>query len=442
VLFDYDSDSDPDLFLNNHYTRPLFYDNQGATMQKRKFPVLVASGHTVYDRHNCMWGEANFDGRPDFYCSSGAQRGRGEGPNQLLLQSSSGFSNATNDYRVADKFGRGRSANWLDFNRDGRLDIYVGNRTRAGAPNVMFRRGRDRFVRADVGLTESFPVVGSYWSDYNLNGYPDLLVLADDKPTVFYRNVGGRFHRTSVPGVTGYPWDSAAWGHYNGDKRSDLALVTQRRLVVMRNKGGSGSPFHEVFRAGLKLGRSVAWFDADNDGDLDLFVVQGRNDGANRGDLLFLRTANGFRRIRRPSTGAARLGDGDGVSTGDIDGDGREDLVVSNGFKRSRGRPDVLRNVGSSGSWIKVRLNGGARNPNAYGAFVQVQTEGRSYWRAITDGAVNRSQSAVNPVHLGIAGAGSASVRVEWPTGGADCVSNIAATQLVEIARGSSLCGN
>jgi enediyne biosynthesis protein E4 len=109
------------------------------------------------------------------------------------------------------------------------------------------------------------------------------------------------------------------------------------------------------------------------------------------------------------------------VATADYDRDGRVDLLITNGYKDAQGRIELLRNRTASGHWIAVELVGGRRNPFALGARVHVRTDRLSYWREVTDGASFRSQSEVNPVHLGIGRARVARVRVRWPGGAESC---------------------
>ncbi|MEA2488153.1 MAG: enediyne biosynthesis protein, partial [Actinomycetota bacterium] len=72
--------------------------------------------------------------------------------------------------------------------------------------------------------------------------------------------------------------------------------------------------------------------------------------------------------------------------------------------------------------WIELDPKGGTKNPYAYGARVEVRTPDLDYWRELTDGVGFKSQSEVDPVHLGIGSAALARVTIVWPDGGRDCL--------------------
>lgn len=428
-----------DLVLVRHKRKALAYENLSGSFTKMTTRAFdPPPGRWYYDRHSCAWGEADGDGDPDLMCVSGAQKGVGTGPNALLL--GAGLRRAGGRFGVRDPLGRGRSVNWLDFDGDDDLDLFIGNQIRNGAPNLTLRNDRGRFTSVDIGLTEERATTDSLWADWDNDTDPDLLVLGQGlRGSSAYENRSGRFVEIQMEGVSGQPWRSGSWGDLDGDGWTDLSLVDDNRAVVMRNREGK---MRTAQMKSLQAGRGSVWLDAENDGDLDLFVVQGIAAGADRPnhrDLLLINREGRFVSKRAGISGPTR-GDGDAASTADFDRDGRTDILVTNGFGEDhRGRPYLWRNRSISGEWISVRLHGGRFNPLGFGARVEVSSGRRTWTRRVTDGAGSHVQSDASALHFGIADARAVFVRVIWPSGGSDCL-EVLAGAVAGIARGTAPC--
>ena len=438
---DHDEDGDPDLFANRHWKRPRFYLNHGGrfVLSAQDF---FSGRHRLFDRHSCAWGEANGDGRVDFYCDSGAQRGEATGANQLWIQTSKGLVNRSKGYSVGDTFGRSRSVNWLDFDTDGDLDIFVGNKFRAGHPNVMFRNDRGSFTRVTAGLDVEMNTLHSAWSDWDRDGDPDLLILSYlPEPAVMYENIDGEFSLITVPGLSDNYWSSASWGDFDGDGWTDLHLVAPSEAVLMKNIEGE---FKEVDSEPLVGGASSHWMDVDNDGDLDIFVIQGKAGGRNRPDFYLVQGAGTFTRVEGDSFAGSKSGSGEAATVADYDGDGRLDLFVTNGSLTSReslqeGEWVLLRNRSDAGSWITIDIRGTPWNPWGYGGRLHVVAGELEYEREITDAVAFRSQSQVGRMLFGVGDADAISIRLSWPDGVSDCIEAEPEEEVV-IRHGESPC--
>lgn len=451
VWFDHDRNGFPDVFIGRHGGWPLFYANRGGTYKRLWLDFMSPPGYrsldsdTDVDRHSCAWGEATGDGRPDLYCTIGANDGRGRGPNQLLKRTDSGLRDIARRYGVRDIYGRGRSVNWIDHDTDGDLDLFVGNWSRAGNPNGMFVNRRGSFVERRVGVEDFLRTISSSWADWDRDGDPDLLVMQYRASTVAYENRGGQFARVSLPPITGGNWHSATWGDFDGNGYPDVHLIDEKRSMVLSNGRGS---FRVVDSRPVAQGRSGAWFDLENDGDLDLFVVTGAagvmpsDASVNRPDLLLVNRSRGFVPFRRRSFRGPTVGNGDSVTVADHDRDGREDMLVTNGYygyATWRGKTQLLANRTEARNWVAVDLMGTRWNPAGFGASITVTTQDRRYHRQLNDGVAFRSQSEVGHIHLGIGAALHAYVRVAWPGGETDCL-RIAHGQSQQLQMGTRPC--
>lgn len=439
---DFDENGKPDLWIGRHWRQPRLFRNLGGNtfdeMSDDDFRLAAV------DRHACVWGEANGDGDADLYCVRGADMGQGSGANQLFVSTPNGFKNKAVGNGVSNPNGRGRTANWLDYDSDGDLDLFVGNLTRAGYPNAMFRNDGDIFTQVEVGVEHELATVSSSWADWDLDGDPDLLVLQHEgHPAVAYENVGGAFRITDLPNVSGRHWSSGAWGDYDGDGRPDLHLVSPTKSRVLRN---TPSGFRVEKRLALIRGRMSLWFDVDNDSDLDLFVVQGARSKhpapnlVNRPDFLILNTRRGFKRLEGESYRGPKVGNGDAVSASDYDRDGRVDLFTTNGLFYWRGPNSLLQNRSEAGNWLGLDLDGDDRNPLGYGATVTVRIGDTTINRQITDEANYRSQNETGYLHVGLGDALTAQIEIRWPDGERDCLAS-PANVILPAVKGATPCG-
>ena len=252
----------------------------------------------------------------------------------------SGFSQPFTDIAasvgVADA-GPGRGVAWGDADQDGNLDLYLVN---SGQANRLFRNSGttlDGDIALVAGIADNASGFGAAWGDYDNDGDLDLYLARSGQTNRLYRNNGnGTF--TDVGGTAGVDNNdegrSVAWGDYDNDGHLDLYLVNDGPNRLFRNQGDG--TFEEVSSAaGVSdsgEGQAVAWGDYDNDGDLDLYVSNGRG-GIGLGgapNRLYRNNGNGtFTNV----AGSARVdddGDGRGVAWADYDNDGDLDLYLAN----------------------------------------------------------------------------------------------------------------
>jgi hypothetical protein len=185
------------------------------------------------------------------------------------------------------------------------------------------------------------------------------------------------------------------------------------RLVDATAAAGVGDP---------GSGRDAVFFDVDNDGDLDLFVVNGGLAFGQQPDALYLNRGDGTFQDVTAAAGIAGPDRGRGATATalDYDRDGDIDLFVTNGDGPplgNRGPYSLWRNESApQGNWLELDLAGGAGDPFALGAEVRARFGGRRLLlaRRSSDG---RFSTGVLPFHVGLGAARAAEIEVRWPSG-------------------------
>jgi hypothetical protein len=177
-------------------------------------------------------------------------------------------------------------------------------------------------------------------------------------------------------------------------------------------------------------------------------VVQGapgatpRPDAVNHRDFVLRRAHGRFAKVVRHSFRGPRHGNGDTVSVGDYNRDGRSDVFVTNGYfeyDQWTGKLRLLANKSPAKNWVAVDLFGGRWNPLAIDSEVRVRTTEATYRREVTDGVGFRSQSEVGHVIIGLGSATTAKIRVTWSDGSTDCAVGTAG-RTISVRKGASPC--
>jgi hypothetical protein len=467
---DYDNDGDPDLLLTGYGALALLRNDPGTATpdpraegepSPRRFVDVsreagIRSGPLDWFT-SAGWSDVDGDGFLDFYVARYARfdarsprscylglspegrrvlgtcgpelydpqygrfyRNRGESAGYA-------FEEATARFGLAATRGKGLGVAFGDFDDDGRPDLYVANDRMPGDLfHNRLRAPRSGLHVGGVGRQGSVRVAAIRNAERGAR--------SAEPP---FRNVGAE-------SGTAYSGDSrpqagmgADWGDYDGDGRLDLIVTTffLERKSLYHNEGAAG--FRDVSdEAGLTPAiRHVGWgsrfFDADNDGRLDLVIANGHavdpmaevdpEQPYAQPTLLFHQGESGFREIgARACEALARPIAGRGVATGDYDNDGRLDLLVTN----AEGEPLLLRNDSSPiHHWLRVRLVAAAQpgtrrrsNRQGIGARIWVTAGSVTQMREVTTGGSYLSASDPRP-HFGLGAATRVRLRVRWPSG-------------------------
>ncbi len=428
---DYDNDGDPDLYVTAYGGNTLYRNNGDGTFTDATVEAGVgASGWSA----SAAFVDADHDGRLDLFVTryldwsfdtngfcGGVEPGRRaychpdryRGVTSLLYHNEGGtrFTEIGARAGIADAAGKSLGIAIADFDRDGRIDIFVANDS---VREFLFRNlggGQFEEVARAAGAAydqdgRAFAGMGVVFDDQDNDGWPDL--IATTLSNQLYANF--RNERTGT-----FTYATHATG---------LAAITR-----------------------LRSGWGLALVDADNDGWRDLLVAQGHvldtvelttPHITYRQPLLVARNLH-TRFADVSSTAGAAFSvprASRGLAVGDLDDDGRVDAVVNT----LNGPAVVLRNVTKDpGHWIGVRLTGTRSNRDGLGATVEVTTD-RGPTRMATVNTTGSYLSANDrTAHFGLGAASRVtSVRVRWPSGAVQVVDTPPIDQVLTITEASN----
>ncbi|MBN1424617.1 VCBS repeat-containing protein [Candidatus Fermentibacteria bacterium] len=240
---------------------------------------------------------------------------------------------------LADDQGDSRSVNWIDFDTDGLLDLFITNGPQGGQNNRLYRNeggGAFSSVSGDPIVNDGSSSVGSSWADFDNDGDLDALVVNwYGQNNLLYSNNGdGSFSRISAGPVAtdGGHSETCGWADYDNDALLDVFVANSGPDEAECNflYRGSGGAFTTITEGAIVTdlfhSRSVSWADYDGDGDLDLFVAN----EANEYNSLYRNDGDGSFTMIPDGPVVTTRGRSFGSSWGDFDNDGDLDLFVAN----------------------------------------------------------------------------------------------------------------
>jgi hypothetical protein len=363
----------------------------------------------------------------------------------------------------------------VDYNGDSYLDIFATSfeRPSGGGVNLLYRNNGDMTftdVAAEAGLTrDTIENRTCAWADYDGDGFLDVFFT---RSSGLYKNNGdGTF--TDVTAAAGIivsdDAQSGAWGDYDNDGDLDLYVTlgeasggrgasaaedpdevteampfrqeitptptpTPINNILYRNNGDG--TFTDVTTASGAINNidalGVTWGDYDNNGYLDLYIVNTDFRSANR---LFLNNGDGtFTDVAHEAgvEGKIRQSRGSDASFFDYNNDGFLDLFLCNGAGTTTGPYVLFRNNGNSNKWLKIVLKGRQSNRSGIGAKILLTAGGQTQFREYT-GQHYMGQNYV-PIHFGLGQAAIVdSLTIKWPSGVTRTLHNIAVNQTITI---------
>jgi hypothetical protein len=384
---------------------------------------------------------------------------------------------------------------WIDYDRDGRLDLFISHYTvfdesripvrgkdpgcqyqgvpvfcgPAGLPqqNCLLYRNNGDGTFTDVSGQSGIAAVKPGYpltavaADFDGDGWPDIYVACDTSPGLYFHNNGdGTFTEQGLERGVSLSEDGQnqagmglGIGDFDGDGFLDIFKTHFRGdTEVLYRNNGRGYFRDLTLRAGLGVeNRFVAWgaaiADFDNDGLADLFFTTGMvypekipGVPSKSSSVLFRNLGDGrFEELADAGPGVAETHSSRGAAFGDFDNDGDVDILIVN----MNEPPSLLRNdVIGSNHWLKVLLVGASSNRSAIGAQVAVRFEHASRERKEAQAVLAQSSYlSVNDrrLHFGLGSATSASLEIQWPNGARESIPNVAADQLVTVREGAGV---
>jgi hypothetical protein len=494
AVFDYNGDGRPDIFFANganiatlkkdspKYKNRLFRnDGHGVYTDVTDAAGLAGTGYDI----GVAVGDYDNDGHPDIFVA-------GVYKNTLYHNNGDGtFTDVTAkaglDKSLDPQYGPlwSVAAVWVDVNNDGLLDLFVVNymqwkysdqplcsyhgiadychpRYYKPAPDQLFiNNGDGTFTdeSAKWGIREHpGKGMGVGMADYDLDGKQDLFVTNDAGYEFLFHNLGNKFEEVAFDAGVALPDDGnfisgmgLDFRDFNNDGYPDISYVAlNNQTFPLYENTGKGTFRDVTTSSGMRsesmsmAGYGSAFYDFDNDGWKDLFVTRGHveslpvpgadidqyntvfhNEGVS-GKWTALTGEAGF----QAAPGARHRG----CAFGDLDGDGRTDVVAT---ALSAGAEIWMNRSNNKNHWLDIALRGVKSNRDGIGARIKVVSKSGSQYNHMTT-SVCYASSSDGPVHFGLGNDTRAdSVTIWWPSGVVQNLNNVNADQILRVTEPS-----
>ncbi len=449
AIGDFDNDGWADIYITGFHGSALYHNNHDGTFTD----VTAKAGVANADRWgtSASFGDYDNDGNLDLYVANYVDvdmnnlpefgssvfcqyrgipvncgpRGLKGARDRLYHNNGNGtFTDVTEKLGIDKDSYYGLGVLWLDYDKDGCLDLYVANDS---SPSLLYHNnchGGFTEVGAEAGVAYSSDGreqagMGTDSADYDRDGWPDILKtnFSDDDNNLYHNDRGSEF--TDVAGPAGV--------------------------------GAISNPY---------LGFGAKFLDYDNDGWPDIFIanghvdpqVEGQSFGVGYAERPFLfhnlssdksggdkSKLGTFEEVGQKTGGAlSKKYVGRAALTADFWNRGRQDVLITN----LDASPVLLRNeVAAAGHWLEIRTIGSKSNRDGYGAKIEITVEGATRYAEVRAGSSFESSSDPR-VHFGLGTATRVDgIVVRWPSGQVDKVGAQAADQVLTFREGRGVSG-
>ena len=431
---DYDNDGYSDLFVT-YYGHSVLYHNQGNGTFKDVTEAAGLKSNSIRWDTGCSFFDYDLDGKLDLVVSGYVEFDRSKIPEP----------------------GSGGYCLWKG------MPVMCGPRGLPAGRNFLFHNdGHGKFSNVSepsgIGKPTGCYAFTALASDFDNDGYPDLYIACDSRPSLLYHNQkNGTFEEIGIPAgvaLNDAGQEQAGMGvavaDYDEDGYFDIAKTNfSDDAPNLYHNNGDGTFTDRVYESGLGartqfLGWGIHFIDIDNDGRKDLLLINGHvypevergplNYKYRQPRLLYWNVGGRFKDISAEGgPGITEPWVSRGSAVGDLDNDGSLEVVINN----LDGRPSLLKNFGTRKNWLLVRPIGVTCNRDAVGARVYLYVGARRLSGEIQTGSSFISQNDPR-VHFGLGDDASYQrIEVQWPGGAREVFPGGKANQIVVLKQGS-----
>ena len=474
--------------FNNDGHLDIFVTSYGMTDQVKLFlndakgsfsDATVTSGLTgIVSGLNCIHADYDNDGYKDILILRGAWLGEGGAhPNSLLKNNGDGtFQDVTKSSGILS-YHPTQTASWSDFNKDGFLDLFIGNEGTRKHPHpceLYENNGDGTFseVSEQAGIKVSSYVKGVTWGDMNNDGWPDLFVSVLGGNNLLFKNTNGKFHDIGKSAgiqepINSFPcwfWDvnndglldifvsgydtrnlDGIGGDFAKELENQSVTTSKPRLYINTGNERFEERANDYGISKTMYAMGANFGDLDNDGFLDFYVGTGTpNFNSVLPNRMFRNIGGASFEEVTSAGGFGHIQKGHGVAFADMDRDGDQDVyaVLGGAYEGDVFTNVLFENPISINNWICIELKGGASNKNAVGCSIELTLDnGNKIYRTVSTGGSFGSSSLQQEIGLGKAES-IKKITVYWMNSTKQEFLNVTVNQKILITEGRKVIDN